>query len=376
MKKFFEEKMMKKTTGALLLLLMFVSMFLVGCNGNPFEGSHVVSFNPNNGDETINILVKNGHKAKAPSMAYNDDGLPFMEWRTSDDKAFDLGTPITSDMELTAAYYQKMTPEADFDVKCINWISSGFYWGVYNHLEALIDEKGLLKPVDTDKDSGEESSESGLYEGENISEIEYVLSNMKNLSDVQHVLGTLFIANGTNDEMTVEYSYGPETIRVLTLRIGDTEDMEYVFALDLDLFNDSVFLASIDKRGWRPFTDLEDKTTYDGIVGKLSFYVSKYGKLYDSKEVFGMEGLNLKIQVKPNDETYNYEVNVDLSKSEAQLRIYKVNYEHEMIYNLCLNGEWKSPVKIKSFSFIGGRPYRSEAFYQHFYDVEETTPIT
>lgn len=165
-----------------------------------------VSFNPNNGDETINILVKNGHKAKAPSMAYNDDGLPFMEWRTSDDKAFDLGTPITSDMELTAAYYQKMTPEADFDVKCINWISSGFYWGVYNHLEALIDEKGLLKPVDTDKDSGEESSESGLYEGEDISEIEYVLSNMKNLSAIQHVLGTLFMAKGTNDEMTVEYS--------------------------------------------------------------------------------------------------------------------------------------------------------------------------
>lgn len=355
---------------------MFVSMFLVGCNGNPFEGSHVVSFNPNNGDETINILVKNGHKAKAPSMAYNDDGLPFMEWRTSDDKAFDLGTPIASDMELTAAYYQKMTPEADFDVKCINWISSGFYWGVYNHLEALIEEKGLLKPVDTDKDSGEEGSESGLYKGENISEIEYVLSNMENLSDVQHVLGTLFIANGTNDEMTVEYSYGPETIRVLTLRIGDTEDMEYVFALDLDLFNDSVFLASIDKRGWKPFSDLEDKTTYEGSVEKLSFYVSEYGKLYDSKEVFGMEGLNLKIHVKPNDETYNYEVNVDLSKSETRLRIDKVHYEHEMMYNLCLNGEWKSPVKIKSFSFIGGRPYRTEASYQHFYDVEETTPIT
>ena len=77
---------------------MFVSMFLVGCNGNPFEGSHVVSFNPNNGDETINILVKNGHKAKAPSMAYNDDGLPFMEWRTNDGKAFDLETSITKDM--------------------------------------------------------------------------------------------------------------------------------------------------------------------------------------------------------------------------------------------------------------------------------------
>lgn len=356
---------------------MFVSMFLVGCNGNPFEGSLVVSFDPNDGggNEIVNVLVKNGHKAKAPSMAYNDDGLPFMEWRTSDDKAFDLGTPITSDMELTAAYYQKMTPEADFDVKCINWISSGFYWGVYNHLEALIDEKGLLKPVDTDKDSGEESSESGLYEGENISEIKYVLSNMKNLSDVQHVLGTLFMAKGTKDEMTVEYSYGPETVKVLTL---DIEGTTYAFALDMDPFidHDADFLATIEKNGWKPFTDLEDKTIYEGVVGKLSFYVSEYGKLYDSKEVFRMEGLNLKIHVKPNDETYNYEVNVDLSKSEAQLRIDKVHYEREMTYNLCLNGEWKSPVKIKSFSFLGGRPYRTEASYQHFYDVEETTPIT
>lgn len=355
---------------------MFVSMFLVGCNGNPFEGSHVVSFNPNNGDETINILVKNGHKAKAPSMAYNDDGLPFMEWRTSDDKAFDLGTPITSDMELTAAYYQKMTPNAEFEFQCVTWISGGFYLGVYNHLEALIDEKGLLKPVDTDKDPDEEGSKSGLYKGENISEIEYVLSNMKNLSAIQHVLGTLFIAKGTKDEMTVEYySYGAEPVKVFTMDIGGTT---YAFALDIDPFidRDADFLAAIEKNGWKPFSDLEDKTTYEGSVEKLSFYVSKYGELYDSKEVLGMEGLNLKIQVKPNDETYNYEVNVDLSKSEAQLRIDKVHYEHDVTYNLCLNGEWKSPVKIKSFSFIGGRPYRSEAFYQHFYDVEETTPIT
>ena len=95
---FFGEKIVKKTSAVLFLFLMFVSMFLVGCNGNPFEGSHVVSFNPNNGDETINILVKNGHKAKAPSMAYNDDGLPFMEWRTNDGKAFDLETSITKDM--------------------------------------------------------------------------------------------------------------------------------------------------------------------------------------------------------------------------------------------------------------------------------------
>lgn len=366
---------MKKTSTVLFLFLMFVSMFLVGCNGNPFEGSHVVSFNPNNGDETINILVKNGHKAKAPSMAYNDDGLPFMEWRTNDGKAFDLGTPITSDMELTAAYYQKMTPNAEFEFQCVTWISGGFYLGVYNHLEAMIEEKGLLKPVATDKDSGEEGSESGLYKGENISEIEYVLSNMENLSAIQHVLGTLFIAKGTKDEMTVEYSYGSETVKVITMDIDGTT---YVFALNMDLFIDrnADFLAAIEESGWKPFTDLEDKTTYHGIVGKLSFYVSEYGKLYDSKEVFGMEGLNLKIHVKPNDETYNYEVNVDLSKSEAQLRIDKVHYEHEMTYNLCLNGEWKSPVKIKSFSFLGGRPYRTEASYQHFYDVEETTPIT
>ena len=365
---------MRKTSCVLLLFLMLVSIFLVGCNGNPFEGSHVVSFDPNNGDEPVNILVKNGHKAKAPSMAYNDDDLPFMEWRTGDGMAFDLGTPITSDVELTAAYYQKMTPEASFDVNCITWISSGFYLGVYNHLESLIDEKGLLKPVDTDKDPDEEGSESGLYKGENISEIEYVLSNMENLSAIQHVLGTLFIANGTKDEMTVEYSYGAEPVKVFTMDIDGTT---YVFALDLDLFIDrnADFLAAIEESGWRPFTDLEDKTTYDGTVGKLSFYVSGYGETYNSKEVFGMEDLNLKIHVKPNDKTCDYEVNVDLSKSEAQLRIDKVHYEHEMTYNLCLNGEWKSPVKIKSFSFLGGRPYRFEAFYQHFYDVEETTPI-
>ncbi len=198
---------------------------------------------------------------------------------------------------------------------------------------------------------------------------------MENLSDVQHVLGTLFIAKGTKEEMTVEYSYGSETVKVITMDIDGTT---YVFALNMDLFIDrnADFLAAIEKNGWKPFTDLEDKTKYKGTVGKLSFYVSEYGKLYDSKEVFGMEGLSLKIQIKPNDETYNYEVNVDLSKSEVQLRIDKVHYEHEMTYNLCLNGEWKSPVKIKSCSFRGGRPYRTEASYQHFYDVEETTPIT
>ena len=367
--------MMKKTSCVLFLFLMVVSIFLVGCNGNPFAGSHVVSFDPNNGDESIDILVKDGWKATAPSMTYNEDGMPFMEWRTIGGKAFDLETPITSDIGLTAAYYQKMTPEADFESHCIGWISSGFYWGVSNHQEALIDEKELLKPVNPDKDAAEKEDRTGLYQGENISEIEYVLSNMKNLSAIQLVLGTLFIANGTKDEMTVEYSpYWSETVKVFTMNIGGTT---YAFALDMDPFidRDADFLAAIEKNGWKPFTDLEDKTEYEGTVEKLFFYVSEYGEIYDSKEVLGMKNLCLKIQVKPNDGTFNYEVNVDLSVSETQLRIDNAHYEYGMAYKLCLDDEWKSPVEAKTYSFLDNR-YRYEMFYQHFYDVENVTYVT
>ena len=354
---------------------MFVSMFLVGCNGNPFEGSHVVSFDPNDGggNEIVNVLVKDGHKAKAPSITYNEDGMPFLEWRTSDGKAFDLETPVTSDIGLKAAYYQKMTPEAEFNAHCIAWISSGFYWGVYNHQTDLI-KKELLKPVDLDTDPVEESGdESGLYEGENISEMEYVLSNMKNLSAIQHVLGTLFIAKGTKDEMTVKYSYGSETVKVITMDIGGTI---YAFALDMDPFIDcnADFLAAIEKNGWKPFTDLEDKTKYEGTVEKLSFYVSEYGETYDSKEVLGVKDLCLKIQVKPNDETFDYEVNIGLSVSETQFRIDNAHYEYGMEYKLCLDGEWRSPVEAKTYSFLDNR-YRYETFYQHFYDVKNVTYV-
>ena len=369
--------MMKKTSCVLFLFLMVVSIFLVGCNGNPFAGSHVVSFDPNNGDESIDILVKDGWKATAPSMTYNEDGMPFMEWRTHDGRVFDLETPISSDIGLKAAYYQKMTPEADFESHCIGWISSGFYWGVYNHQTDLIDKKELLKPVDLDTNPVEErgGDKAGLYEGENISEIEYVLSDLENLSAIQHVLGTLFIANGTKDEMTVEYSpYWSETVKVFTMNIGGTT---YAFALDMDPFidRDADFLAAIEKNGWKPFTDLEGKTTYKGSVEKLSFYVSGYGELYDSKEVLGMEGLNLKIHVKPNDETFNYEVDVDLLISETQLRIDNAHYEYGMAYKLCLDDEWKSPVEAKTYSFLDNR-YRYEMFYQHFYDVENVTYVT
>lgn len=368
--------MMKKTSAVLLLFLMFVSMFLVGCNGNPFDGSHVVSFDPNNGDEVVDILVKDGRKAMAPSVAYNEDGMPFMEWRTGDGKAFDLETPITSDIGLTAAYYQEMTPEADFESQCITWISGGFYWGVSNHQKALIDEKELLKPVNPDKDAAEKEDRTGLYQGENISEIEYVLSNMENLSATQLVLGTLFIANGTKDEMTVEYSpYWSETVKVFTMDIGGTT---YAFALDMDsfIYRDADFLAAIEKNGWKPFTDLEDKIIYEGTVEKLFFYVAGFGETYDSKEVLGMKNLCLKILVKPNEETFNYEVNVDLLISETQLRIDNAHYEYGMAYKLDLNGGWKSPVKIKShFLPIEQKPYRTEVFYQHFYYVENSTPV-
>ncbi len=300
--------------------------------------------------------------------------MPFMEWRTSDGKVFDLETPITNDIGLKAAYYQKMTPEADFEFQCITWISSGFYWGVSNHQEALIVEKELLKPVNPNNDSGEGGSKSGLYKGENISEIEYVLSNMKNLSAIQHVLGTLFITKGTRADMTVDYSYfGPETVNVLTLDIDGTT---YAFALDLDPFIDrnADFLAAIEKNGWKPFTDLEDKTTYEGTVGKLSFYVSGYGEVYDSKEVFGMEDLHLKIHVKPNDETFNYEISIDTSCCESLTDVDNVHDEHGMTWSLSLDDEQKPPVKVKIYYAVGNR-YKYESFYKSFYDVEEFTII-
>lgn len=363
---FFGGKIVKKTIGALLLLLMFVSMFLVGCNGNPFEGSHVVSFNPNNGDETINILVKNDHKAKAPSMAYNDDGLPFMEWRTSDGKAFDLETSITKDMELAAAYYQKMTPEADFEYQCIISISSGFYFGVYNHLKELIDAEKLLKPVNPDDAS------FVFYQGENITQIEYVLSNLQNLSATQHFLEILFTSEGALDEVTVEYSNAPETFEVLTLDIDGTT---YAFSPYLNLFDDTYFEGAIGKRGWKPFTDLEDKITYEGMVGKL-YYVDRKipGKPYDDMETMRMENLDLKIHVKPNDKTLNYEINVDASSCESLIDVDNAHDEHSRTWSLSLDDEQKPPVKAKTYYAVGSR-YKYESFYKSFYDVEEFTII-
>ena len=91
-------------------------------------------------------------------------------------------------------------------------------------------------------------------------------------------------------------------------------------------------------------------------------------------ETMRMENLDLKIHVKPNDKTLNYEINVDASSCESLIDVDNAHDEHSRTWSLSLDDEQKPPVKAKTYYAVGSR-YKYESFYKSFYDVEEFTII-
>ena len=78
----------------------------------PKPVSYTVTFNSNGGSKVDSQNVRSGELAEKPADPTRS-GYTFLGWYTADNRAFDFGTPITSDITLYAKWEKGAMPEPD-----------------------------------------------------------------------------------------------------------------------------------------------------------------------------------------------------------------------------------------------------------------------
>ena len=122
---------MKKqfTFVGLILLMALIVVTAVGCDNNPKEEDKVVytvTFDSDNGDETVKVQVEKGSIIPTSSIPENPvkaDTKGFKEWRLGD-VAYDFDKPVISNITLKANYwttseYEKAQYEAIYLVELL-----------------------------------------------------------------------------------------------------------------------------------------------------------------------------------------------------------------------------------------------------------------